>query len=96
MNNFDNDHQISKTQGGGGGSQYKVGWGASWKFSWGALKHTCTFFINHIFTPKRYQNLNSLQFKILSQFLAQKRGKIIENKVRKSLWASQNQTNSII
>ena len=94
MNNFENDH--SAKQNTGGGSQYKVGSGASRKFSWGALKHTCKFFIYHIFTPERYQNLNSLQFHIFSQCLTQKRGKIIENKARKCLWQSQNQTNSII
>ena len=30
---------------------------------------TCKFFVNHILTRKRYQNLNSLKFHVLSQFL---------------------------
>ena len=43
--------------------------GARWKFSWQILKDICKFFVNHILTPKKYQDLNPLKFHVLSQLL---------------------------
>ena len=42
----------------GGFSKYKGSRGARRKFSWQTLKDTCQFFVNHVLTPKRCQNLN--------------------------------------
>ena len=43
--------------------------GSQRKFSWQTLKDTCQFFVNHLLTSKRYQNLNLWKFHVFSQLL---------------------------